>query len=114
MIDAPAVALVTCAEVSDLDPDDRLLLDPLAGAGIAVTAAVWDDPETDWAAFDLVVLRSTWDYAQRRDQFVAWASAVPNLANPADVVVWNTDKRLPARVGRCGRTGRTHGLGRAR
>ena len=67
----PTVALVTCAEVPDLDPDDRLLLDPLAGQGIHVTAAVWDDPTVDWASFDLVVLRSTWDYAARRDVFVA-------------------------------------------
>ena len=89
----PTVALVTCAEVPDLDPDDRLLLDPLAGQGIHVTAAVWDDPTVDWASFDLVVLRSTWDYAARRDAFVAWAAAVPHLANPADVVAWNTDKR---------------------
>ena len=87
------VALVTCAEVPDLDPDDRLLLHPLAGQGIQVTAAVWDDPAVDWASFDLVVLRSTWDYAARRDEFVAWAAAVPRLANPADVVAWNTDKR---------------------
>jgi hypothetical protein len=89
----PTVALVTCAEVPDLDPDDRLLLDPLAGHGIQVRAAVWDDPGTDWSSFDLVVLRSTWDYARRRDEFVAWASAVPGLANPADVAIWNTDKR---------------------
>ena len=89
----PTVALVTCAEVPDLDPDDRLLLNPLAGQGIHVTAAVWDDPTVDWASFDLVVLRSTWDYAARRDVFVAWAAAVPHLANPADVVAWNTDKR---------------------
>jgi hypothetical protein len=87
------VALVTCAELPDLDPDDRLLLDPLAGQGVQVSAAVWDDPNVDWGSFDLVVLRSTWDYARRRDDFVAWAAAVPNLANPADVVAWNTDKR---------------------
>jgi hypothetical protein len=89
----PTVALVTCAELPGLDPDDRLLLDPLAGRGIHVTAAVWDDPAVDWPSFDLVVLRSTWDYAARRDVFVAWAAAVPHLANPADVVAWNTDKR---------------------
>jgi hypothetical protein len=89
----PTVALVTCAELPDLDPDDRLLLDPLAAYGIQVSAAVWDDRGIDWAGFDLVVLRSTWDYAKRRDSFVAWAATMENLANPADVVVWNTDKR---------------------
>jgi glutathione synthase/RimK-type ligase-like ATP-grasp enzyme len=89
----PRVALVTCAAVPDLDPDDRLLLGPLADREVRVTAAVWDDPSVDWAAFDLVVLRSAWDYPARRDEFVAWAATVPRLVNPADVVAWNTDKR---------------------
>ena len=87
------VALVTCAAVPDLDPDDRLLLGPLADRGVRVTAAVWDDPTVDWAGFDLVVVRSPWDYPARRDAFVAWAATVPRLANPGDVVAWNTDKR---------------------
>ena len=38
------------------------------------------------------MLRSPWDYAPRRDEFVAWASRVPRLANPAAVAAWNTDK----------------------
>ena len=40
-----------------------------------------------------MVLRSTWDYAGRRDAFLAWAAGVPALVNPIDVVTWNTDKR---------------------
>ncbi|MGC4854279.1 ATP-grasp domain-containing protein [Micromonospora sp. DT4] len=89
----PRVALVTCSRLVDLDPDDRLVLDPLTARGIAAEAAVWDDPGVDWSAYDLVVLRSPWDYALRRDEFVAWAATVPTLVNPADVVRWNTDKR---------------------
>lgn len=87
------VALVTCAHLADLDPDDRVAIAPLAARGVTVEPAVWDDPAVDWAAYDLAVLRSTWDYARRRDQFVHWASGVPRLANPAEVVAWNTDKR---------------------
>jgi hypothetical protein len=87
------VALVTCAQIPDLEDDDRLLLAPLAARGISAEPAVWDDPAVDWAAYDLVVLRSTWDYAPRRAEFVAWAAARANLANPADLVAWNTDKR---------------------
>ncbi|WP_433534772.1 ATP-grasp domain-containing protein [Micromonospora sp. CA-249363] len=89
----PRVALVTCSRLVDLDPDDRLVLDPLAARGITAEVAVWDDPAVDWAAYDLVVLRSPWDYALRRDEFVAWAATVPTLVNPAHVVRWNTDKR---------------------
>jgi hypothetical protein len=89
----PRVAIVTCADLPDLDPDNRLVLAPLAARGIDVTVAAWDDPAVDWAAYDLVVLRAPWDYFVRRDEFVAWADTVPRLANPADVVRWNTDKR---------------------
>lgn len=87
------VAVVTCAEFPDLEPDDRLVLAPLAARGIAAEAVVWDAPGLDWSAYDLAVLRSPWDYVPRRDEFVAWAYRVPRLANPADIVRWNTDKR---------------------
>ena len=87
------VALVTCAGLPDLDPDDRLLLEPLAALGVGADAVVWDDAGVNWGAYDLVVLRSAWDYARRRDEFVAWARTVSRLANPAEVVAWNTDKR---------------------
>ncbi|WP_341716761.1 hypothetical protein QQG74_22655 [Micromonospora sp. FIMYZ51] len=91
--ETPRVALVTCADFADLEADDRLVCAPLAARGIPVTPAVWDDPTVDWAGYDLVVLRSAWDYAPRRDEFLAWAERVPRLVNPADVVRWNTDKR---------------------
>jgi hypothetical protein len=90
---AARIALVTCATLPDLDPDDRLLIEPLGALGIESVAVAWDDTEPDWASFDLAVIRSTWDYAPRRSEFVSWARSVPRLANPADLVEWNTDKR---------------------
>lgn len=86
------VALATCAALPELDPDEQLVIAPLETSRVRVSAAVWDDASVDWAAFDLVVIRSTWDYTSRRDAFVAWARSVPRLANPADIVEWNTDK----------------------
>ncbi|SDU72972.1 ATP-grasp domain-containing protein [Jiangella alkaliphila] len=88
----PRVALVTCAELPDLDTDDQLVVEPLRSLGVDVETPVWDDPAVDWAAFDLAVLRNPWDYARRREQFLAWAHAVPRLLNPVKVVEWNTDK----------------------
>jgi hypothetical protein len=87
------VALVTCAEVPELDSDTRLLIDPLAALGISAIPAIWDDPNIDWSVFDLAVVRSPWDYLHRRAEFLAWANHVPRLANPADILEWNTDKR---------------------
>jgi len=87
------VALATCAEIPELEPDDRLLLAPLAAHGIEGVPAVWDDGAIDWSAFDLVVLRSTWDYAERRDEFLDWARSLPRVLNPVPLLEWNTDKR---------------------
>ncbi|GAA4246241.1 hypothetical protein GCM10022255_016730 [Dactylosporangium darangshiense] len=90
---AARVALVTCTGLPDLDEDDRALIPALAARGIAAEPVAWSDPAADWSGYDLAVIRNTWDYARRRDEFVAWARAVPRLANPAGVIEWNTDKR---------------------
>jgi hypothetical protein len=87
------VALITCSRLPDLDPDDRLIVGPLLDLGVKVTPAVWNDPSVDWERFDVSVIRSTWDYTEDRDGFVAWATSVPRLLNPAEIVAWNTDKR---------------------
>jgi glutathione synthase/RimK-type ligase-like ATP-grasp enzyme len=88
---AARVALATCAAFPDGDADDAGLP---AAIGGDVTFAVWDDPVVDWAAFDLVVVRSTWDYQERRDAFLAWAREIGDrLVNPPGVLAWNTDKR---------------------
>ena len=86
------IALATSAALPDLFTDDDPLRAALLARGAVPVPAVWDDPAQDWAAYDLVVVRSTWDYHERRDEFVAWARSVPRLANPAAVVEWNTDK----------------------
>lgn len=88
------VLLASCAQARGRDDDEPLLVAALAGRGISAAAADWADPDVDWAA-DLVVVRSTWDYARRREEFLAWARRVEQVAplhNPADVLTWNTDK----------------------
>ena len=47
----PRVAFVTCAELPDLDPDDRLALGPLAARGVTTEIAVWDDPAVDRSGY---------------------------------------------------------------
>jgi glutathione synthase/RimK-type ligase-like ATP-grasp enzyme len=86
------VALATCSEVAGGDEDGPLLVAALGRRGIQATPEVWDDASVDWASFDLVVVRSTWDYAERRDAFLAWADSLPRVLNPAPVLRWNTDK----------------------
>jgi hypothetical protein len=92
---SPRTALATAAEFPALDEDGPALLAALANQGVDAEPAVWSDEGVDWSAYDLVVVRSTWDYHLRRDEFLAWASSVARdtrLLNPVDVLAWNTDK----------------------
>jgi glutathione synthase/RimK-type ligase-like ATP-grasp enzyme len=91
--DAPEtrVALATCSYFPDGDKDDAGIP---AAIGGDVAFAIWDDPAVDWSTYDLVVIRSTWDYQGRLDDYHAWAKRLGDrLINPYDVIAWNTDKR---------------------
>ena len=88
----PRIALATCRELPAGDEDSSVLLAACSAAGLDAEWLVWDDAAVDWSSYDLVVIRSTWDYVPRRDDFAAWAASVPRLANPAAVVDWNTEK----------------------
>jgi len=89
------LALATCAELPELDQDDQLLRTALETRGVATAAVVWDDPTVDWSAYPNVLIRSTWDYTDRAQQFADWTRRVEHssaLLNPAEVVAWNIDK----------------------
>lgn len=98
MTTTPRVALVTCADLPDLDSEDQPLLEALRARGAEASAAVWNDPAVDWDAFDVAVLRSTWDYTDHYEEFLAWAASVPRLVNPPNVVRWNSDKHYLQRL----------------
>lgn len=105
--DRPTIALVTSRPQLEtgLDRDLPELARSLGAAGADIATVSWDDPDVDWERFDLVVIRSTWDYSERVAEFVAWAGRVARLtvlANPASVVRWNTDKRYLAELAASG------------
>jgi glutathione synthase/RimK-type ligase-like ATP-grasp enzyme len=103
---APRVALATQAALPDLAPDDRLLVPALAARGVHATAAVWSDPSVDWTTFDLVVIRSCWDYHLRHDEFLAWVARLERsgvvLWNPPAVIRWNGEKGYLRELGERG------------
>jgi len=89
------LALATCAELPELDPDDVPLRAALQERGIATDVVVWDDPTVDWGTYQHVLIRSTWDYSKRPQRFSGWTQQVEAssvLLNPASVVRWNIDK----------------------
>ncbi|WP_248960373.1 ATP-grasp domain-containing protein [Sphaerisporangium perillae] len=87
------------------DDDREVLLAAWERAGIEGAAVRWDDPAADWAAFDAAVVRSTWNYVDRRQDFVDWAhrtASATRLLNPAEVLERNTDKTYLRELARLG------------
>ena len=96
-----AIALVTAREALALDEDMPPLVSALRARGASVQTPFWDDPSVDWSHFDVAVLRSTWDYVDRIDEFLAWADrsrCATHLLNSPEVVRWNTDKHYLAHL----------------
>ncbi|MFE6835098.1 RimK family alpha-L-glutamate ligase [Streptomyces sp. NPDC057705] len=90
------IAIVTSGDGVDQDLDLPLILAALRAAGMSAEAVAWDADPKEWDGFDLAVIRSTWDYVGRLEEFLAWADAtarVTRLWNPAPLVRWNSDKR---------------------
>jgi len=90
------IAFVTSTAHPDLTPDDRLAVAQLERRHARVTAAIWNDPSIDWAAFDAIIIRSTWDYHHRAAEFRAWIDALEAAGapmwNPPAVLRWNMEK----------------------
>ena len=90
------IALVTTQAARGHDHDLDILTAALDAAHQKWQIVNWDDASIDWSQFSIAVLRSTWDYYARLDEFVAWVdlvSAQTTLCNPAEIVRWNVDKR---------------------
>jgi O-ureido-D-serine cyclo-ligase len=99
------IALVSARAAHDLDEDLPPLVAALRAAGADVRVADWDDDSVDWKAFDIALLRSTWDYSMRLAEFLEWcqrASGMTRLLNPLPVVRWNIDKHYLADLARAG------------
>ena len=88
----PRILLATFQLMPEGEPGGEALVAALARRGVDASFARWDDPSVDWAAADLVAVRSTWDYHRRVEEFLAWARSVPRLLNGAEVMAWNADK----------------------
>ncbi len=90
------IALVTTQAARGHDHDLDILTAALDVADQKWQIINWDNASIDWSQFSIAVLRSTWDYYARLNEFVAWVDRVSTqtqLQNPAEIVRWNVDKR---------------------
>lgn len=98
----PTIAFVTCEPFGHIRadgfaPDDALAIADLERVGVHVSAVRWDDPSAAWEHFDLVIVRSPWDYFRRLPEFLAWLDHLERVGarvhNPVRVIRDNLDKR---------------------
>lgn len=97
--------MVSARPARGLDEDEPPLNMAFREAGCQVEVAEWDDSRVDWGSFDVALLRSAWDYAERVTEFLAWverASALTHVLNPLPVVRWCTDKHYLADLAAAG------------
>jgi glutathione synthase/RimK-type ligase-like ATP-grasp enzyme len=89
------LALITFGALPQGTESERLMLPHLAAAGIQTEIVDWISADRDFSKFDLIVLRSCWDYHLRVSEFIDWlqrvAQATPVL-NAVDTVLWNYNK----------------------
>lgn len=77
----PHIAFLTMADLAGYVSDDALAADVLRDRGARLSSVPWDSRPA-WRAFDLVVIRTTWDYQERLPQFLAVLQTIEDLGVP--------------------------------
>ena len=99
------IAWVTTREAIGRDPDHPYGVPALEAAGVEVVTADWKDAAIDWATFDRVLPRSTWDYPEVMARFLVWVDAVDavtDLRNSPATMRWSMDKHYLADLSAAG------------
>jgi len=74
---------------------DQLLVEPLLKAGWQVEEISWRKKDVNWSDYDVVIIRSPWDYQDNPDAFLDTLeniSAKTLLENSLDIIKWNINK----------------------
>lgn len=89
------LALITWSGLPQGAESERLMLPYLAAANVETEIVDWRSCSCDFSRFDLIVLRSCWDYHLRVTEFIGWLQKVAQttpVLNPFDTVLWNHNK----------------------
>lgn len=104
----PRVAFLTLENAADFVIDDALAIDELTRRGWDAVEVPWSQPGVDWSTFDLVLIRTTWDYQERPAEFLATLAQIDasgtRLENTRGIVEWNIDKQYLRTLERLGVT----------
>jgi hypothetical protein len=92
----PRCVFLTLEDSTGYVIDDELAYAPLAALGWQVDTISWRRSNTEWRAYDAVIIRSTWDYVEDPDAFLDVLAEIEHsgtpLFNGLDLVRWNIRK----------------------
>ena len=75
---------------------DNLVEPYLNNYGVEVDTVSWRDQSIDWNSYDMVIIRSPWDYQDAPEAFLNTLQTIEksssNLENSLTLVHWNIDK----------------------
>jgi hypothetical protein len=93
----PRIALLTLEDRGDFVIDDEVAIAELTRRGWDAVELPWSHPDVTWTDYELVVVRTTWDYHLRPDEFLETLAAIEasgaRLENSRRLIAWNLDKR---------------------
>ncbi|MFY4815117.1 ATP-grasp domain-containing protein [Haloarcula sp. AONF1] len=76
--------------------DGQALQTELGNRGFSAESVLWTDSTVEWDSFDVVLVRSCWEYHSQLDAFQNWLDRIENvdvvLLNSADTIRWNHHK----------------------
>jgi hypothetical protein len=90
------IAFVTSSVKPDFAGNDVAVVDILRSAGAEVQPLPWDVATAEWNSFDLVVIRSCWNYHHHPEKFIQWIDQMEKqkvkMFNPLKIARWNLHK----------------------
>lgn len=91
------LGIITSSDHQHLPPGEGAALQELNGQ-VRHQMVVWDQtPVAELEHFDVVLVRTCWDYHLKYNAFTQWLNDVKeakiNLVNPAETILWNSNKR---------------------
>ncbi len=89
-------AILSMDNLEDFECYDNLLDAPLAKLGWKTDTISWRDRNVDWDQFEVVIIRSPWDYQQHPVEFMEVLKTIEaskaRLENNFELVKWNFNK----------------------
>ncbi|MBW3468427.1 ATP-grasp domain-containing protein [Arthrospiribacter ruber] len=79
-------------------PDEDLILSEILNElNVSFEFEIWSDTSVNWSKYELILVKSPWDYFDRYAEFLLWCDVISQLGipvwNPIEVIKWNSDKR---------------------